>query len=662
MKAKLLRAAAILLAGAALCAACGNQAAATTMKLAGTEGDTYVRDEEEKELEPAADLKLYSGYALETEKAGYLWINLDNVKLAKMDQLSNVGIQKSGKDLELSLQSGNLFFHVTEPLEEDETMNIRSSTMAVGIRGTCGWAEVPETGHMRVYLLEGTVECSITDPDTGEVLAESVTEGEWAEMILKDGECRITVEKFTKADIPYFVETELEKDPELKKTAESLAAGEEGDAGGENPEVESSSGSEEASGETDITTLKADRAEMEFVNGNARGEVMRTYRDGLYGAVNLEGKEIVPNSYSTFRREPNNEGQFALGNDDNVVVFDKQGNAVMEASGVVSMRIAENTVTYGTVNGEMQTEVCCYDILEGRETMRVELEAQNTLQEPGRGIGVTGLQDGTFYVSYIGNLRLSQMGKDGSTLWTDEELYQELYQIWEEEQEAEESDSDWANAGGMSFFSYEPGYPVQSPNGGYMICAPWMEASVFRLFDCNARRFLEFEMYGVEDNAGWNQFDEFWPQSFYDDGQLYSNKGTQVIMRGTVYEGEEAMDYLIDLSGARTDELGRVQNLSELILAEYPYIRFAGDGYTCASDGEEWFYLDGQGKRMESFQAADCTRFYMGYAMILEDGMAYIVDKNFEKVSEGYPADQVTILGGMFCAVKGDEQTLVIMR
>ena len=74
-------------------AACGNQAAATTMKLAGTEGETFVRDEE-KELEPVADMNLYSGYLLGTEQEGYLWIDLDSVKLAKMDENSRIGIRK----------------------------------------------------------------------------------------------------------------------------------------------------------------------------------------------------------------------------------------------------------------------------------------------------------------------------------------------------------------------------------------------------------------------------------------------------------------------------------------------------------------------------------------------------------------------------------------
>lgn len=212
-----------------LCAACGNEAAATAMKLARAEGEVSVRDEKEKDLTLAEDMNLYSGYQLKTGKESYSYINLDSVKLTKMDEESDIEIQKSGKDLEILLNSGSLFFNVTKPLEKDETMNIRTSTMAVGIRGTCGWVAVPGEGEMYVYILEGTVECSITDPDTGEVAAaQTVTEGESARLTWKDGKAEIIVEKFTKEEIPFFVTAELEKDSRFEEqVGEILAANEE---------------------------------------------------------------------------------------------------------------------------------------------------------------------------------------------------------------------------------------------------------------------------------------------------------------------------------------------------------------------------------------------------------------------------------------------------
>ena len=91
-----------------------------------------------------------------SSSASFAWINLDDVKLAKLDETSEIAIQKEDKHLELEVKSGSLFFNVTQPLEDDETMNI----LVVGIRGTCGWVEVPDASHMNVYLLESKVECT----------------------------------------------------------------------------------------------------------------------------------------------------------------------------------------------------------------------------------------------------------------------------------------------------------------------------------------------------------------------------------------------------------------------------------------------------------------------------------------------------------------------
>ncbi len=193
------------------CSGC-SKAKATTMRLEKTEGTVAVADSKGKNVDPAKDLMLYNGYGMETNPASYAWINLDSVKLAKMDEKSDIEIQKEGKELEILVNSGNLYFHVTKPLEDDETMNIRTSTMSVGIRGTRGWVEVGDDRQMKVYILEGKVACSIAET-SGDQAAEDVSSWEMAEMTLaEDGKGTVHVEKFTEADIPDFVKTELNED------------------------------------------------------------------------------------------------------------------------------------------------------------------------------------------------------------------------------------------------------------------------------------------------------------------------------------------------------------------------------------------------------------------------------------------------------------------
>ena len=188
-------------------AACGREARSTPMHLKRTEGTVAVFDDKGKNVPLLADLGLYSGYEVDTRSESYAWINLDGVKLVKMDQDSEIEIQKDGGDLEIEVKSGSLFFNVTEPLENDETMSIRASTMLAGIRGACGWAALSGDGEqLSVCLLEGRVRCEAD----GE--KETVRAGEMAVMT-EDGE--ITVTEFTARDIPDFVMEEIEDDDDL---------------------------------------------------------------------------------------------------------------------------------------------------------------------------------------------------------------------------------------------------------------------------------------------------------------------------------------------------------------------------------------------------------------------------------------------------------------
>ena len=177
------------------CTACGGGAAAA-MHLRRTQGTVGVSDNEGKRVEPRDDLGLYSGYGVGTQAESFAWIDLDDVKLTKLDQDSEIEIVKEDKSLEINVKSGSLFFNVTEPLADDETMNIATSTMMIGIRGTCGWV-----AEDAAYLLEGEVEVT-----AGEQTATAAA-GEVAK-ISSDGV--LTVEEFSAGDIPAFVKAELD--------------------------------------------------------------------------------------------------------------------------------------------------------------------------------------------------------------------------------------------------------------------------------------------------------------------------------------------------------------------------------------------------------------------------------------------------------------------
>ena len=182
----------------------GSGASAASMFLRKTEGTVAVADAEGADIEPAENLGLYSGYTVGTGEESYAWIDLDKVKLAKLDENSAAEITKDGKNLSIDVQAGGLFFNVTEPLADDETMEITTSSMMVGIRGTCGWVT-----QNSAALLEGTVTVTAGEQSV------TITAGEYA-WLTDDG--ALEVWELTFASIPSFVARELLDDEALHQT------------------------------------------------------------------------------------------------------------------------------------------------------------------------------------------------------------------------------------------------------------------------------------------------------------------------------------------------------------------------------------------------------------------------------------------------------------
>lgn len=193
---------------------------ASDMRLTRTEGTVLVTNRNGKEVGVKADMKLFHGYRITTEDISYAWMSLDTTKMAKLDCKSDAEVHQKGKNLEILLNSGNLFFNVTEKLAEDESLNIRTSTMLTGIRGTAGWAKILDQWHSRIYILEGTVECSVIDPVSGQLKTAAVHSGEYADVYVydeprKNEKCDIIIKRLREEDVPGFVGAELYGDKKL---------------------------------------------------------------------------------------------------------------------------------------------------------------------------------------------------------------------------------------------------------------------------------------------------------------------------------------------------------------------------------------------------------------------------------------------------------------
>ena len=194
-------------------------ATATTAQLAQKEGTVTVSNSAVRKISIIDKMRLYNGYRIKTDEKSYAWINLDDAKLGKLDAVSEVELRKNGKKLEVLLNEGNIFFNITEPLKDDESLNIRTSSMSIGIRGTSGWAEVTDERTAEIYTLEGTVEVTVTDAVTGSTTTDSVSGGGKLVCQVSDSADEPTVDSdtYTADDVNGFVLMALKDDEDLRE-------------------------------------------------------------------------------------------------------------------------------------------------------------------------------------------------------------------------------------------------------------------------------------------------------------------------------------------------------------------------------------------------------------------------------------------------------------
>ena len=198
-----------------------DDATGTTLRLEEASGSVDIKDAAGVDKTARAGMRLYNGYTISTGASSSAYIGLDDTKAVKLDSSSKAEIKKTGKKLEVSLAAGQLYFNVTSPLKTDESLNIRTSTMVTGIRGSFGWVSTTQMG-----LMHGHVTLTCINPDTGEVRVTEVYSGEKVSYeaaaphdIAADPallEIDFVKEAVTVADVPAIVVEEIANDETLQ--------------------------------------------------------------------------------------------------------------------------------------------------------------------------------------------------------------------------------------------------------------------------------------------------------------------------------------------------------------------------------------------------------------------------------------------------------------
>ena len=190
---------------------------ATTMRLLRIEG-TVTMEENGRMKDIRENARLKSGNAIDTSVQSLASIGLDDYKVVTLDEVSRAEFNQSGKYLNLNLKKGSLFFEVDKALADDETFEIETSTMIVGIRGTSGWVSVAGENESLI-VTDGHIHLIGTNPVTGEVKEIEVSAGQRVSVYLyNDREVdsiMFELEDITERDLPDFVLARLRENPEL---------------------------------------------------------------------------------------------------------------------------------------------------------------------------------------------------------------------------------------------------------------------------------------------------------------------------------------------------------------------------------------------------------------------------------------------------------------
>ena len=194
-------------------AASGSEAVSVTsvesseMRLVRTEGTVTLTEEDATPIPVRQDMRLFSGNVISTEEASRAGISLDEAKAVTLGALSQADIYQDGRKLVMGLQRGELYFSVSKPLDEDESFQINTSTMTMGIRGTAGYVSVEDDSRFSVILTCGKAELSASEEFSASLLPGIVYTVEVA-----GDEVHMESAKLTVETIPELLAEELARD------------------------------------------------------------------------------------------------------------------------------------------------------------------------------------------------------------------------------------------------------------------------------------------------------------------------------------------------------------------------------------------------------------------------------------------------------------------
>ena len=363
---------------------------------------------------------------------------------------------------------------------------------------------------------------------------------------------------------------------------------------------------------------------------NVRGGVMPIRRDGLWGAVNYDGELIVPCKYTRGAMAPNEFGQFILGDGELQYAFDREGNIIAQADRITS--VYGDYVTFkertGKYDEEWGAEIYRGTVGKLDGTVLAQMETGDW------DFGVVGFGDSD--VTYMGTAdHLIRVKKDGST--------EEFFPIYSEG--VDEEGSLWTGSGASTSFYYVPGgayldgYYMDSWGITEEFCL-MKDQNVFRgISPWRVARELWGDEKGDVDSMSADRL------SILHHGSWSYNYGTKAGIRFYNSETGETVGFMLVDLGLIPSITGGME--AESFVGFYDSLTLNTEKYWLISTEGKWGYIDHDGTVMNLYD--DASAFEGGYAVVIENGTAYLIDEDFEKLEELGSVQSCQTYGEVFC-------------
>ena len=377
--------------------------------------------------------------------------------------------------------------------------------------------------------------------------------------------------------------------------------------------------------------------------GYAYGGVIIVKKNDLYGAVDYDFNEIVPCRYERFSAA-NLKGYFVMFDGSNYYLFDKTGKEIYKTPHTIIATANCFIIqpTSGTDEWCSADRLAYYDY-DG-----------NLIIETSMGEDTPVIHVGSHDDNIVLLRRFTDDPNNNHCLMEVGKLYEDGHITWQTEYEGpvswtvtveDDPDSMW-EGNAASWGGYMPRPLLTGLNGGYYVTYhPYIEWGYMTLYDENSNEVADFDIKYMHPDGSYNEnriySEENDVKGYYYDGAYNYNRGTlMVIMCGD-------KNVLTDVSDMS-------------VLAVYDYISLAEDDLYLVSDGDKWGYIDPSGKEIAMYD--DAGAFYNGYAPIIKDGKAYIIDTDLNEIEELGEADSVFSAGELYAITKDDSTSVYQMK